>query len=734
MKILLVIALLITYGSIYPGNFTDAGPDALAEFLADRKWVTSLGDLLGNTALFAPFGFIGGWITANARDRNYRLILLLASGFTLSFILQILQIWLPTRSAAMADVVWNMVGMLGGLGLSLIARRYAWSWLTTLPSLGPQTIVPVTLILLWLFSELLPLVPALDWQQFKDAVKPLQVFDFSFPAAWLHAAGLLTIATLVNLITARPIIWLTTIVLFVLAGKIVIIDQVLDTPTTTGLLTGYLVSLVLLQNQPRIMPMVAFWSLWSAWTLHALTPFVYMPGGAFSLLPFATMLEGSMRTNATALTLSLFIYSALLWLAAHLGGNFRGIFLGLLVWSILIELTQMALLGRTADITEPLLIGLIAWVFMELKRIESRYPVRYPAFRAAAPATATPPRGQSAYIRSKPNLHDWPPLILIIVATTGTFWLILRLPGIPYNLKELFLFDGNPLFILIFVLALLWIGLGAAWVSDKQLSSKRPYISLPSWAFLASLISIGLLSISVTQESIADIAGSNNLYWFVTNRDIWGESWRHIFEWVGPTFVSTLERPVRYTALYMPLLIFLVIILCLLHLHSQGKLHPKRGLVLITSALPWLWLAKGIAFDWSSTDNLNELIAREGALGMGGGFYLYLLLFVLCLNAVIFSRAIGHGTHLIYAMLLSAMLLPVGWWLLTLGLEPEVQKYSHTFSGAQFLLGPDRKQLLSEMELFMRWCLVQGGFILIVGTGIHSYQKMKSLYFSKNAT
>ncbi|HRQ05592.1 MAG TPA: hypothetical protein PK580_06465 [Nitrosomonas halophila] len=60
MKILLVIALLITYGSIYPGNFTDAGPDALAEFLADRKWVTSLSDLLGNTALFAPFGFIGG--------------------------------------------------------------------------------------------------------------------------------------------------------------------------------------------------------------------------------------------------------------------------------------------------------------------------------------------------------------------------------------------------------------------------------------------------------------------------------------------------------------------------------------------------------------------------------------------------------------------------------------------------------------------------------------------------
>ena len=51
-----------------------------------------------------------------------------------------------------------------------------------------------------------------------------------------------------------------------------------------------------------------------------------------------------------------------------------------------------------------------------------------------------------------------------------------------------------------------------------------------------------------------------------------------------------------------------------------------------------LWLCKAIAFDWSSTDNLNELIAREGELGLGGGGYLYALLAVLAINAVLLAR------------------------------------------------------------------------------------------------
>ena len=48
-----------------------------------------------------------------------------------------------------------------------------------------------------------------------------------------------------------------------------------------------------------------------------------------------------------------------------------------------------------------------------------------------------------------------------------------------------------------------------------------------------------------------------------------------------------------------------------------------------------------------------------------------------------------------------------GWLLINAGLTDNVGKYGLNFSGVDFLLGPDRSHLLSTMELFIRWALVQ---------------------------
>lgn len=725
-KILIVLVLLITYGSLYPGNFSHAAPDAFEQFFANTLWVTSIGDLLGNIALFLPLGINGGWVMYT-RYRITHLLLWLAIGFVFALTLQILQIWLPTRSATLADVLWNMIGLLSGIGTGFIVRQFLSSHsLSRLSLLKTGTIIPFVILLLWISSELLPLVPSLDWQKFKDALKSLQETSFSFPYFWFHAASFITIGSILSLQIHKPAVWLISILLLVLAGKIIVVNQFLDLSTSTGLLAGCLASILLLQANHHIRATTAFWLLLSAWSLHALTPFSFTSGGTFNLIPFTTMLEGSMLDNTTGLVRSLYIYSALLWLGSQTGGNFRGVAMALGFWSIIIELIQMGLLGRNADITEPLLIGLIAWGLSESKRLEYHAEMFHPATSSVSDKL-TPSISHSCQTGSsenQPSFRRWIPVILLSMGAASLLWLILRLPGIPYNLKELFLFEGNIIFIFIFVLALLWVGAGAAWISSRILSSVRPFISLPGWVFTASLISLGLLSISVTQESITDIVGSNNLYWFVTNKDIWGENWRHIFEWLGPALVSMLERSVRYTALYAPLAIFLALTISFFVLRKQDEQAGKKILTLIISALPWLWLTKAIAFSWSSTDNLNELIARNGAMGMGGGFYLYLLLLALCVNAVILANISNHITEWILGIVLSLTMLPLGWLLLSLGLESEVHKYGHTFSGAQFLLGPDRKQILPETELFIRWCLVQTGFITIISSGIRSFGKV----------
>lgn len=294
-------------------------------------------------------------------------------------------------------------------------------------------------------------------------------------------------------------------------------------------------------------------------------------------------------------------------------------------------------------------------------------------------------------------------------------FVLLRLPGIPYNVRELFLWGGAPPFLFLFALALLWLGTGAGlagWILSR---SAYPYLLLPALVLGVCGIELLLLMASVTGESIADIAGSSNLLWWVTQRDIWGETARRVFLAMdAPELIGAVERYVRFTALFGPL----VITLALLYVLSRQPRIDARLAWLVVSALPWYWLCKAIAFDWSSTDNLNELIARDGTFGWGGGGYLYGLLMLLCANAMLLIHPALGGLRRLGAVALSIAALPLGWWLLDLGMEDQVRKYGRVFSGTQFLLGPDRDQLLGQWALFGRWIVVQAGLVATLALGL----------------
>src|SRR5690606_6992878 len=112
-------------------------------------------------------------------------------------------------------------------------------------------------------------------------------------------------------------------------------------------------------------------------------------GGSFNSIPFAAMLDGSMEVGARALAESLFIYTALLWLVQQTEMDLRKATAGLLTSLCLIELVQMSLLGRTADITELILFVLVACVLSTMRRVV-RPALQIPSARAsqAAPSIA----------------------------------------------------------------------------------------------------------------------------------------------------------------------------------------------------------------------------------------------------------------------------------------------------------------------------------------------------------
>ena len=700
----LALVALVVYGSLYPFELLDH-PHAWQTLLKVPAHV-SRGDILSNIALFAPVGATGA--LALRRWRVGGLLLVLAGGCALALALQVAQLWFVQRTAALYDATWNGVGLAAGLMAApllrgrLTAPLYRW--------LPPHALIALLVVAAWLGSELLPWVPSLDWQHVKDNLRPLGTGTPGIDVLSVIDAGLRTAvageALTVLAGGTAGVLLLLPLCGLLLVGKAVVIGQSVTTSVVVGVATGVVLTLAgrLLAAPTRRLLLVLL--LMAAIAGLALLPLdLYAPRLAADWVPFAGLLRGDMLLNTQALAGRLVLYGGLLWLLRMEGARLVPATVALALWVAFLELLQVVLPGQRADITEPLWVLLCAWVLSVLPT-----SVRDPAVPTAPespiactpPSPARPPGVWAAVLRAA----------ALAAGMTALVMAVLRLPALPYNVRELFRLNGAALPVFVFSLAALWAGASAAWIGHALAAGRRPWLFFPAAVLVATLVSLGLLYGSVTGESILDICGSNNLYHFVTRRDIWGPVFRELFLLVGPTLVAILERPVRYAALVGPLWFFLAFAIAV----SRG-LHRRAALMVVLAAAPWVWLCKGIAFDGSSTDNLNELIARQGLWGTGGGGYLYTLLALVCASAALLAHRWRTRWLAPCAWLLVLAGVPLGWWLLTHGLEPSVHKYDRVFSGWQFLLGPDRDRQLSDTVLYWRFAAVQLGLVGTLAAG-----------------
>jgi hypothetical protein len=303
---------------------------------------------------------------------------------------------------------------------------------------------------------------------------------------------------------------------------------------------------------------------------------------------------------------------------------------------------------------------------------------------------------------------------------TFALYVVLHSSGMPNNVYEPFRERGGVSGLMLFSTAAIVPGFGSRAIGWRPGKVSRPWLELPFLVSALGVLRLGLLSLSVTEERVAHITGSNNLYLLVTDRDVWGASWKHLFLALdSPELISFFERPVRFVALFGPLVVVLAWLFALSDRFTEQRRLDFGWLAPLTlSAVAFMWLCKFIAFDHSSTDNLNELIARDGFFGSGGGAYLYALLVLVCLNIWALSVVpLNAPLYLAICALFVMLSLPAGWALLQAGLEPHLEKYDSVFSGQQFLLGPDRKALLPDSVLMVRWWAVQIGIVIVCAFG-----------------
>jgi len=367
-----VVVLLILYGSLFPFRLQPLPPGRslpmeMIRLLADAG-PSSRGDMLANLMLYLP---LGGTLALALLGRVPAGLALLAAtlvGFVLSFGVETMQLMLAGRSSHGGDVVLNTAG--SALGALVAQRIGRWR-----PAAGGVAAEPFALLLLaaWIGLRLYPYVPTIDWQSWKNALKPLLLEPVFEPVRCLRLAGFWLLAAELVAVVARGRLpaWLAVpAVLFgTLAAKVVIVGNSVTFSEAVAVLVA-LVGWALLQglgDRPRMLFLLAL--VLVATLADRLEPYYLGPAREFGWIPFRSfLLGGGWGAGIQSGLQKFYFYGGLIWLAVRAGLALPRATAAVTLLALALSIVQIWLPGRSAEITDALLALLAAGTLAVLRR------------------------------------------------------------------------------------------------------------------------------------------------------------------------------------------------------------------------------------------------------------------------------------------------------------------------------------------------------------------------------
>lgn len=327
------IALTILYGSFYPFGFyahhDPRGP--LGVLLASGFRPASRSDVVSNILLYIPFGFF----VAYARQKQGFSAMAGATlaGFALSLFVELFQYYDLGRYQEMTDVCSNTFGALLGAAAAWAAGRRVSSVYLTL------------LLACWFGSRCYPASP----------VPPIPALDlFRYFTAWL-AVGLMieALAGASRSRVALPLFLAISLLVRLLAA------YVEPAEIAGGAAAALLWSGILWRLPARAkIAAVLFIALI---VLLALAPFHFSATPhAFGWVPFRGFLEAPADTAIRVFFEKAFLYGGMTWLIVRAGLSIGAAtaFGAVLVFGL--RLLQVYLPGRSAEITDAILLLMLA--------------------------------------------------------------------------------------------------------------------------------------------------------------------------------------------------------------------------------------------------------------------------------------------------------------------------------------------------------------------------------------
>lgn len=372
MRLALVVVVgVILYGSLFPFDFT-APPADVAAALSIGLTEVRRGDALANLLLYIPLGLL---LVVGKREgrRGGRILAAVVLGFCLSLTVEVAQLWLPPRITSLSDLGLNTAGSFLGAVLGLAAARVMPGRRDGASRQNHEVgLYGLLLMLAFLGWQGAPFVPSIDWQAWKDSLKPLLTAAslspsgmLAYVAAWLGVG--LVAAGLVRPVLVAPL--LAGLTLAVCAGKVLVISRVV---TPELLLTGLAVATAWALAPTRKVVaapgvVAAVLAVFIAWDGLAEAWAQRVPGGApFHWIPFRGFLTGSMVVNVLAMFEKVFLYGTLVLALLRMGAP--ALVVGSLAALLLLAVEGLQALtgGRTAEITDPLLAVILTALAVRL--------------------------------------------------------------------------------------------------------------------------------------------------------------------------------------------------------------------------------------------------------------------------------------------------------------------------------------------------------------------------------
>ena len=222
---------LIIYGSLHPfAGWRDTGvsPFAFLDGGWPRYWTVF--DLVTNVAVYLPFGFFLTFALNRLPRRFLAVVITVISGGLLSFALESLQTWLPTRVPSHVDLACNTLGTLFGsllaqwVGPRFLARITQWQQRAIAPL--PQAELGLTMLGLWLLIPLSPeilLFGAGDLRHLfgLSGAMPFEASSFSQIEAAITALNAIAVGLILRQLCARVQLALLAIPIFLFLGLLI---------------------------------------------------------------------------------------------------------------------------------------------------------------------------------------------------------------------------------------------------------------------------------------------------------------------------------------------------------------------------------------------------------------------------------------------------------------------------------------------------------------------------------